>query len=354
VVLVSITFVVSLGLLALGLEIRLGSTPQPIGSSSSADLGAEYRQTFTGSPAERQVVERMGPDAEQCVQFEPEGLRITLPVGYAGPLGWHKERPDTGVTIPVMIKGNFDIALKYEILKEPNPNEAGFPHTRISLDMGVDRAAHVEATLSRRICQWGGPQFLTWVRRQEEGGDKSRYKEHAAEASSGWLRMIRNGSMIAYYAAEGPEGSFTLLEQYPFSPDPIEDVRIVASTGGPQAALDVRVTDLHIRAESLRISSDTALGPAGGKGWSAIALAAVLLLVAVLAAGGAARRLHLSRKPPAPAEAARSNEAAPDLPRFSFPCSHCGKKLKAGTALSGKQVKCPACGKSVHVTAGPV
>ena len=40
------------------------------------------------------------------------------------------------------------------------------------------------------------------------------------------------------------------------------------------------------------------------------------------------------------------------LAAISFGCAGCGKKLKAKAELAGKQVKCPQCGKAVHVTAG--
>src|SRR6478735_4048167 len=64
-------------------------------------------------------VRPIGPDVDTCVAFEPEGIRIKLPTGYAGPKGWSGERPDTGVIVPVIVKGDFEITVGYEILQAP-------------------------------------------------------------------------------------------------------------------------------------------------------------------------------------------------------------------------------------------
>src|SRR5262249_41444685 len=37
-----------------------------------------------------------------------------------------------------------------------------------------------------------------------------------------------------------------------------------------------------------------------------------------------------------------------------FPCSQCGKALKADDALAGRQVRCPACGRAVRAPAPSV
>ena len=311
----------------------------------------EHHLSLKGAAADNPGIELIGPDNQQCVHFEPEGLRITLPAGYSDPERQNTKRPDTGISVPLAVKGDFEITVEYEIFKEPDRADAGFPHTRLTLDVSVDRESHVEATISRRVSKWGGTEFLTWVRRNEDGQDKSEYKGFSSQAKSGSLRLVRTGSTVVYYAAEGHDDHYTFLEQYPFSPDPVESIRVVASTGGPKAALDVRFANLHIRAESLNIASEVAALPVSGKGSPAIVLAFVLLSIAVLATFLAVWYRRRARPATAPAAPIESEEAVRDSTRFSFPCVHCGRKLRAGPELSGKHVKCPACGKAVQVRA---
>jgi hypothetical protein len=338
-------------LLALGLEIRLGRESAPREDRRAEGLVQQYRQPFTSSLGDRPAPQRIGPDSEQCVVFEPEGLRITLPAGYEDPLRPNKERSDTGVSIPLIVKGDFEITVRYEILNEPLRADSGFPHTRLTLDVAVDRQSHVEATVSRRVCKWGGTQLLAWVRRHEDGQDKSRFKEFRTQSKSGHLRLVRRGAVVSYYAAEGPDELFTLLQQYPFSSDPVEDIRIVASTGGPKAALDARFTDLRVRADSLNAAIEPAVLPANGKGGSAVVLGIVLASMTALSAVILFWQLRRARTKTDVAASITQADATPDSIRFSFPCSHCGKKLRAGADLSGKQVRCPGCGNTVQVTA---
>jgi hypothetical protein len=347
----SMTFLVSLVLLALGRESDRAREKKTNGDASNSGLAHKYRQSLLGPPTAGPPLERIGPDADQSVQFQPEGLRITLPPGYTGPPGWNKERPDTGIVIPLAVKGDFEITVKFEILKEPDRVDAGYPQTRLTLDVSVDRESHVEATISRRVSRWSGTEFLAWARQKEDGHDRSKFKEFSTRAKSGRLRLVRTGSIVSYYAAEGPDDLYTLLQQFPFSPNSLENIRIVASTGGPKAALDVRFTDLHVRAESLNIVSDPPILPVQGKGSSLVVFAGVFMSIVVLGTFLAVWRHRHARALAASVAPVESEEAAPDTTRFSFPCSYCGRKLKAGAALSGKKVKCPACGNCVQVAA---
>src|SRR5262249_2853181 len=132
----------------------------------------EITYSLKGLGDDPKGLERSGPDADKCVLFEPEGLRITLPTDYAGPPGFHGERPDTGVIVPVAIKGDFDISVSYEILGEPEKNDAGYPQTRVTLDVGVARGSQTISMLSRKVTKWGGRSFAAWVRRGE--GEKGK------------------------------------------------------------------------------------------------------------------------------------------------------------------------------------
>jgi hypothetical protein len=303
----------------------------------------EYLHTFSDRPESRAGVQLLGPDAEKCVTFEPGGLRITVPAGYDGPPGFFGERPDTGVVVPVRVSGNFEITVAYEILDEPAPADAGKPQTRFTLDVGFDRENNAVATASRRVEEKGGTQYFAWVRRWDAETGKAHTKGRgvAAHSKVGRLRIQREGPTLSYHVADGKEGPFVLLAQYPVGAGDPEDLRLSASTGGPRAALDVRVFDIQIRADSV---TDLADHGAGGVGtWPALALAAVA--VAAVAGGAAlvARRAvrHSTSAPVAPdANPSTDATSAPIV----FPCSGCGKKLRVRGDLAGRRIKCPQCG----------
>ncbi len=85
-----------------------------------------------------------------------------------------------------------------------------------------------------------------------------------------------------------------------------------------------------------------------------MALALVGMLAVVLSAALAFWHRRHAAEMPAPIVSSEPGTAEAAPPPFSFPCTHCGKKLRARAELSGKQVKCPECGKAVHVMTGPV
>src|SRR5207237_877918 len=94
----------TVALLVLGaLGLAATSAARTAGSSE------EYYQALKGSPEKGQGFETFGPEAEQCVHFEPEGLRLTLPAGHAG------ERPEHGLSTGLTLHGDFDVTVHFEI-----------------------------------------------------------------------------------------------------------------------------------------------------------------------------------------------------------------------------------------------
>jgi serine/threonine protein kinase len=302
----------------------------------------EYSHSFKDNPGAQEGWDLFGADAGECVKFEPAGLRITLPAGYP------PERPSIGVMRRAAVKGDFEITVGYEILQEPEPADT-VKQTRFSLGVSLDRPNWSMATFSRTMTN-NGPRHLAWVTLWDEAAGKNQQKAHGipAEAKAGRLRLVRTGSLLAYLASEGGE-DFTHVQDFAFGAEDLSDVRLVGSTGGPRAALDVRVTDCCIRAASLPGVPAAAPAAAGGRHGSLVALA-VLFGIVVLAAAGffARRRLAGKRTVPGPLPAALGNPAAPAL-FVSFPCPGCGKALKAKAELAGKKVKCRHCGQPVVV-----
>jgi hypothetical protein len=249
------------------------------GAGGEARPNTEYKEQYSislrGAPEDRADFEFFGPNVDECVRYEPAGLRLTLPRGFPG------RRPGTGLTIPVAAKGDFEITVSFEILQEPQAAAAGTQQTLFSLDAVLDAPGSTLATLARKMDAPSGTQFLAWMTVWDEAAqqDRARGKAFPTTAKSGRLRMVRTGSTLAYYAAAAPEGDFVLLERFPFAAEDLKFVRLLGSTGGPQAELDVRATDLRIRAGSMPDLPEKSRG----KGW--LAAGTILsLLIFLLAA----------------------------------------------------------------------
>jgi hypothetical protein len=211
-------------------------------------LAQKYAQSFRGSEVPPGW-ERRGPGAEQSVHFEPAGLRISLPKGKpADPVG-------TGVVTHLAVHGDFEMTVRFEILQEPTPADAG-TRTRVSVEIMLDKphAWHNMASITRKVAA-GLYQFSAWQKQRDEAEeeDQSKTRVHGmrTEAKIGRLRLKRTGATLDYHVAEGDDGEFILLCQFPFGAEDLKEVRLVGETGGPQAALEVRLTDFQVRAEAL-------------------------------------------------------------------------------------------------------
>jgi hypothetical protein len=239
----------------------------------------EFFLSLKGGAEDRQRIELMGPDADQCVKFEPAGLRITLPAGHPG------ERPSTGINLALPIRGDFEITVNYEVLQEPTAADTGKTGTRMNLAIQLDTPKWDVAAIVRKVTETKGTVFNSWQSRWNEatGKRQERIDAFPAQASSGRLRLVRTGADIYFLLADGPEKDFVPLQRYLFGAEDVRDVRLVGSTGGPKASLDVRLTDWRIRSESL-VGQPAAppQQPISTKWWKIGGLLGLLLALMVL------------------------------------------------------------------------
>jgi hypothetical protein len=123
------------------------------------------------------------------------------------------------------------------------------------------------------------------------------------------LRLLRTGAVLAYESAEG-DGDFVRHREDPFGAENLTKVRCVATTGAADAELDVRVTDLRIRAESLdRTTASDAPANARSFWWLLPAAALVLLLGAAVVLRRFKTRSQETRSQES---GVRSQKSAPD------------------------------------------
>jgi hypothetical protein len=306
-------------------------------------LAPERCWPLRGEAESREQWHVIGAEAEQCVRFEEAGLRIHLP------LGWKGARPGTGICSNFGVRGDFVITMTYEILKEPEPAQAGEPGTRLSLGVKkVSPQAHPDAAaVHRRMWREAGSGFEAWAslwNSTREKAEEQSYHLPLAGIRTGRLRLIRAGPVLSCYAAEGLDKEFFLLKEYRFGAEDVQEVRIAGSTGGANAELDVRVTDVRLRTGSL-LQQPAAEPQQGSRRWWATA---GLFGVVVLSALGVWFWTQRRRRPSQVMDEDREEDAAP----ITFACSRCGKHLKTRAELAGKKIKCPGCGQSVRAGSG--
>jgi RNA polymerase sigma factor (sigma-70 family) len=280
----------------------------------------------------------LGPDAEKCVHFGPDGIRIVLPLDYPG------ERPFTGFRVPVAASGDFEVTVSFEILKEPTSTDAGPRGTKLTVGVFLDAPQENLARLARRVGSKGVSQFSTWTIKEAAPGAKPQtsYKAFPTTTKAGRLRVVRLGENVSYYVARDSDADFVLLESRPLGRNDLEEVQIGASTGGPLAELEARISDLHIRSGALPPVPTAA--PDAPRGSGRLALLLVLLAVAggmALAVGMYVRR----RQAQVPGQPVSGPAPATVVVR----CAGCGKSFKVRGELAGKSVKCPQCGTAIPV-----
>jgi hypothetical protein len=223
----------------------------PGGAVSDEDAGTKNLQEYYHSFQEHRDLghhfDLDGLDPEQCIHSEPAGLRLSFPEGHPG------RRMGTGVVTNFAVKGDFEITMSFAIIKEPDPAAAELG-TGLYLWVDLNTPRMNRAILTRAVFDWSGKQYTTWFFQANNAGGKPATQElkyFPAGMKSGRLRLVRAGAILSHYVAEDAAGGFALLRQHPFGAEDVRAIHVGGHTGGRKAALDFRITDLRIRAESL-------------------------------------------------------------------------------------------------------
>ena len=306
-----------------------------------------------------------GPDAAQCVKYEPEGMRLTLPVDYPRP------RPGTGVITDFGVKGDFEITVSYELLADPNaeltivPTELRLmivPDERVKSDLWR-KASQNRAGLARAVVDPNlEGQFIAnstkWTDDipKDKWGNENFAKvevQHShhfpATANTGRLRLVRSGSLLYFFTSEGDSKDFAFLHKSEFGVKDLKNIRILGFTSGNGASLDLRITDLRIRADAFAKTAtvipmaDVVEVPA--RRWWLIPLVIAVPFLLIVLALGIWLMMRL-RRPGVPVDQAANVQVSDAI---AFACQSCGKRLKVKAASAGKKLKCPGCGKGAIV-----
>jgi hypothetical protein len=259
-----------------------------------ADYAQEYFHSFKGN-AERPAGWALhGTEAEECVRFQADGLRLT-------PRSW-----GVGTRCGFGVKGDFEITLAFEILKEPTAQEAGAPATRLSIVIWKATPRENAATINLSVGGKDGLNFVSWqsVWNEEMRRTVPQINSFPTQARSGKLRLVRFGPHLYFGFTEGLDGDFKYRAQYDFGPEDLREVRIVAVPEDETVSFDARVLEVRIRANGLptppagaQAKTDVATAretpKARSRGWLK---AAVLLSLLLAVALGGWLYLRLARR----------------------------------------------------------
>jgi DNA-directed RNA polymerase subunit RPC12/RpoP len=331
-------------------DALLKKSPLP---NHKATYAQEYFHSFKGDQEIGPEFHWHGLDPHSVAVFEPPGLRITLPRGFLG------KRMGTGIGIDTLVKGDFEITMRYEMIQEPEPDGAGEGNC-LFLWVDLNKPEMNRGFISRGV----GPekQFLTWYHLSQGENEKpiDVLRTFPAKGAVGRLRLVRTGSVLFHYVAEGNRAEFTLLEQHPFGAEDLQSIRWGGQTNGPNAALEGRFFDVRIRADSLPdlstnpgaepVPTAVPFVPKGAHaGWLAagVGVGLAFLLASALGLGLILRWRHRGLAPSAVPDAEIPSAAMPNS--ISFSCPECGMRVKARSASTGRKVKCPKCSQQVQV-----
>jgi hypothetical protein len=196
-----------------------------------------YRHSFKGNPDKDDGWQRIRPGTEQAVKFEPEGLRISLPASQG--------EADTGVVRGLAVKGDFEVTIGYEVLQEPAAGKTG---TRFTLTAALDKPGTNMATLSYSVSPKGKSSLVAWMSLEN---DKPKVKLAPIAPKTGRLRLVRTAGELSFFAAREAEPNFVPVATFPFGFEDLQYISIAGAVSADDGTLDVRVADVHVRAEAL-------------------------------------------------------------------------------------------------------
>ena len=326
-----------------------GENDKPEKQEKQEHVAVDFRRGLENYP----YLSPIGPAFESVATTDARGLHIKLAA----------DRENTDrlcLEWSWRLQGNFDIVLGYELLLvgEPVPQYGA----GLGLRLWFESPAELSASLSRRRRPNGERFGAHRILRGPD--DKEQYldnKDEKANRIRGQLRFTRTGSQVQYLVAEEGEKP-RLIQSLDIGPEDVQKLQVSCDTMYTHTALEVRFTELDIRADKIPnwtvpASSATPLTPAEKTERNLWLPAAELLglgltLTLACALGiwlylrHSRRETMLADVPVAPAK--QGTSLAP-VPVISFACAACGKNLKAQGELGGKKVKCTKCGQAVLV-----
>lgn len=234
----------------------------------------DFRRDAAGPP-----LLPFGPVKVQFQSRDEGGVLITLPNTRA-------ETKPVGVRTKFGAQGNFEITATYEVLRLERPDSGWGTGVFLALANGspagdVARIGRVLDPNNKPVFKWDRVDQKSPGAASREGG------QVPGKGSAGRLQLVRNGSKLSFFVADGPDADFVLVHEEEFGKQDIESIHFAATTDDQPAAVAVRLVDFDVKADRL------ATGDTAGSTWNPylVSMASVgAAVVGILMYGYGSRR----------------------------------------------------------------
>jgi hypothetical protein len=210
------------------------------------EYAQEFTESFKNLSSKNQRWGWIWPDVANFVKYEADGVRFDLPAAPA------KGRNPVGLGAKLAIKGDFEITLSYEILGETQ-GAVDDDGSHFGLEvMLAGRKPNAGASLMRFATANEGCHLLARVDPINATGKRAlKVHPYPSKAKAGRFRMVRSGAELSVFVSEGDDKEFALILKSPFGIEDVSNVLMSAGTDGARSTLNVRLTDLRIRADAI-------------------------------------------------------------------------------------------------------
>lgn len=235
----SIALVILLPLLvmaAAGFGLALWLTATAPANEEALEDPNLFRQDFRGRKVDEQFWKYTPADAAAMMHEEPEGLRISVPPA--------KTNVAVGIVPKFPVKGDCEITMSYELLPGKNPSKGR--------GVGVSLYVKTELTsdaISLSHFRRGESMFYKFTRTvtNAEGKRDSAGDAAGAVATSGRLRLMRQGQTIRCLVAAKEADEFLELGSFEVRNEDLSYVRLAAENASTDVPVEVRIRDFEIR-----------------------------------------------------------------------------------------------------------
>jgi serine protease Do len=217
-------------------------------SQPPRDLPARFHQDFRAADYRGETLLPLGAGE---VYRDDKGLRIIFPTGRG-------KLRDSGVFTTFSVRGDFEVTMSFEILKADQPKDGRGVGPLLYAGNQTENDAVV---LARRLLPDGKAVFVADRVQHVQGKSTHQIKNLPSTATTGKLRLERQGATVRYCVCEGDNPEFVTVAEVDFGKADVYAIQVVGSTGGSDGGLDLRLFEFTVRAEDLPGLSD----PPGGK-----------------------------------------------------------------------------------------
>jgi hypothetical protein len=185
---------------------------------------------------------RYGFSTAKTITRDAKGVvRIRLPSAT-------KDIGQTGMYSYVVLAGDFEVSVNYEWVSVDPPQGGYGVSCGIAVDAGGDKE---NVSLSRANIPDKGDGYAITVGTPEGTEVKYDTTHIPTKATRGRLVVRREGGELICLALDGAKGEPRELHRMPFPKTTLRQVRIYADAGGSLTAVDVRLSQVRIRAEEI-------------------------------------------------------------------------------------------------------